>query len=257
MKKFMLISICLFKVACASTQSQSEIAERFKTFQNLDAAAKLKECEAISNEYPEDASGRYCVGFIAEESKKDSTTAKKYYTQAIATDPNFEQAYVSRGFILAGENQHIPAAQDFDKASQLNSKEPNHAFMAGWMYSMGQDWSAAIPKLKAYLDMAGNSNQEKFLTASVHETMARLNWFNIRMGKTKSKALQASILTEGLSPEENFCIKFENLSTYAVEIKKDADLAPAYEYLRKEIPKHPLCKLKSNLSKESKKSGRR
>lgn len=248
---------CLLLSACASTESRSEIADRFKAAQNMETAAKLKECEAIATEYPEDAYGMYCAGFIAEEQKKDTATAKRQYSQAISADPNLEQAYVARGYIFAAENKQLDAARDYDKASQLNRAEPNHALMAGWMYSLGQDWSSAIPKLKAYLDAAGNSNQEKFLTASVYETVARLNWFNIRMKKAKNKTMQMVLLTEAMSPDEDFCGKFEKLNEFAQEIKKDSDLAPAYEFMKKEMPNNLLCKFKANLKKDSRNSRRR
>lgn len=257
MKISYVLASCLLLSACTTTQSRSEIAERFKSIEKLETPAKLKECEAIASEYPEDAYGMYCTGFIAEEQKKDTATAKRYYSQAIAADPNLEQAYVSRGYIFASENKQADAARDYDKASQLNPSEANHAFMAGWMYSIAQDWSSAIPKLKAYLDAAGNTNQEKFLTASVYETMARLNWFNMRMKKAKNKTMQTVLMTESLSVEEDFCGKFEKLAEFASEIKKDSDLAPAYEYMRKEIPNNPLCKFKATMKKDGKNTRRR
>lgn len=236
--------------ACTSGQTRNEIADRFKNALTLDGSAKLKECEAIAAEYPEDAHGMYCQGHIAEE-KKDNNSAKRYYTQAITADPNLEAAYTSRGFLYASEGKHAAAAQDYDKASQINPANADLSYMAGWMYSLAQDWDSSIPKLKTYLGKAGDSDREKYLTASVHESVNLLNVFNKRYERTKNKAVQASIITEYVSPENNFCIKFKNLQGYENEIRKDSELKPAYEHLRKTVPSHILCKFSAKLVKNT------
>lgn len=253
MKIIRIFLSCFLLSACATAQSRSEIAARFNTMQGMDMPAKLKECEAIATEYPENAYGRYCAGFIAEERDKDTAAAKQQYSEAMIADPSFEQAYVARGNLFAAENKHADAGYDFEKASQLNPSEPNHAFMAGWMFTLAQNWESAAPHLQAYVSRVGKSKEEKYLTAAVLDAVVSMNVFDQRWERANSKAVQSALMTEAVAPENNFCIKFKNLEPVASEIKKYDDLVPPYEHLRKAVPTHIVCKFHANLAKDAKK----
>ena len=116
--------------------------------------------------------------------KGDLETARKYYSQALAIDPNFAVAMANTAWVDAQEGKDLDVA--LGMAQKAKSIEPDVASITdtlGWVMYKRDDYAAAVPLLEDCVQKAPDSGEFRY-----HLGMARLRNGQKQKAKTDLEA---------------------------------------------------------------------
>jgi tetratricopeptide (TPR) repeat protein len=171
--------------------------------------------EPLSNRYYE-AIENYNIG-STYAMKEDYLTAIKYFSHSVRLNPNFMEAYLSRGITLITIGEYELAVTDLTKAISLNSKHGKAYYNRGVAYTELGQYSSAI---KDYTKAYHNGVRDDSL------------YFNRGLSYLRLGMYEPAILdyTEAIALNPNFVEAYNNR---AVAYKRAGNITFAMEDYRK------------------------
>jgi predicted Zn-dependent protease len=186
MYRFLLIALFVFPLTLPAQEPDAPAAQPASGLAAAESAIAQSDWKTAESKlepwvqaHPDDARALFDLGYV-EEAQERASKAEDLYRQAIAANPNFFEAHLSLGLMLARQGKPGDARPELETATKLNPEEGGPALKArAWraLAQLDQDAhpDAAINELLEALRIGGETPDDLLLTATIAEHAGELD----------------------------------------------------------------------------------